>query len=57
MHKGCKVLIYEYVLVDGPVKDITARFSFEADAMMATLFNAQERNAKEVELLLAAADE
>ena len=57
MRKGSKVLIYEYVLEDGPVTDMTARFGFQMDGIMATFFNAQERNAREFEDLLKAADE
>lgn len=56
MRKNSKVLIYEYVLEDGPVTDLTARFGFQMDGIMATFFNAQERTAKDYELLLTAAD-
>ena len=57
MRKGSKVLIYEYVLEDGPVTDMTARFGFQMDGIIATFFNAQERTAREFELVLMAADE
>jgi len=57
MRPGSKVLIYEYVLEDGPVTDITGRFGFQMDGIMATLFNAQERTAKEFEKVLKAADQ
>ena len=57
MRNGSKVLIYEYVLEDGPVTDLTARFGFQMDGIMATFFNAQERTAKEYELILTAADQ
>lgn len=56
MRKGSKVLIYEYVLEDGPVTELTARFGFQMDGIMATFFNAQERTAREFELLLMTAD-
>ena len=56
MRKDSKVLIYEYVLEDGPVTDLTARFGFQMDGIMATFFNAQERTARDFEVLLAAAD-
>lgn len=56
MRKGSKVLIYEYVLEDGPVTDLTARFGFQMDGIMATFFNAQERTAREFERVLTAAD-
>jgi hypothetical protein len=57
MRSGSKVLIYEYVLEDGPVTDLTGRFGFQMDGIMATFFNAQERTAKEFEKILKAADE
>ena len=57
MRKGSKLLIYEYVLEDGPVTDMSARFGFQMDGIMATFFNAQERTAREFEYLLKAADE
>ncbi|KAI1773274.1 O-methyltransferase-domain-containing protein [Hypoxylon cercidicola] len=56
MRKGTKLLIYEYVLEDRPVTDLTGRFGFQMDAIMATTFNAQERTAAEYELLLKGAD-
>ncbi|KAJ2977078.1 hypothetical protein NUW58_g7920 [Xylaria curta] len=56
MRKGAKLLIYEYVLEDGPVTDITSRFGFQMDAIMATIFNAQERTAAEYERVLRGAD-
>lgn len=56
MRKGTKLLIYEYVLQDGPVTDLTARFGFQMDAIMATIFNAQERTAAEYERILKEAD-
>lgn len=57
MRKGSKLLIYEYVLEDRPVTDMTARFGFQMDGIMATFFNAQERTAREYEGVLNAADE
>lgn len=57
MRKSTKVLIYEYVLEDGPVTDLTARFGFQMDGIMATFFNAQERNLREYTALLQSADE
>jgi ubiquinone/menaquinone biosynthesis C-methylase UbiE len=56
MRKGTKLLIYEYVLEDGPVTDLTGRFGFQMDAVMATFFNAQERTAAEYERILQATD-
>ena len=57
LRKGTKVLVYEYVLEDRPVTDMTARFGFQMDGIMQTLFNAQERTAKEYEDLFKGADE
>ena len=57
MRKDSKVLIYEYVLEDGPVTEMSARFGFQMDGIMATFFNAQERTAREFECLLNTADE
>ena len=57
MRKGSKVLIYEYVLEDRPVTDMTARFGVQMDGIMATFFNAQERTGAEFERVLKAADE
>ncbi|KAI0538357.1 O-methyltransferase-domain-containing protein [Xylaria digitata] len=56
MRKGTKVLIHECVLRDGPVTDLTSRFWFQTDAIMATIFNGQERTAAEYERLLKGAD-
>lgn len=56
MRKGTKLLIYEHVLQDRPVTDLTGRFGFQMDAIMATTFNAQERTAVEHERVLKRAD-
>ncbi|KAI1178436.1 O-methyltransferase-domain-containing protein [Nemania sp. FL0916] len=56
MRKGTKLLINEYVLEDGPVTDLTGRFGFQMDAIMSTIFNAQERTAAEYQRILNAAD-
>jgi ubiquinone/menaquinone biosynthesis C-methylase UbiE len=56
LQPGSKVLIYEYVLEDGPVKDLSARFGFQADMIMASLFNGQERRAVDFENIVKAAD-
>ncbi|KAI0974688.1 O-methyltransferase-domain-containing protein [Xylaria arbuscula] len=56
MSKGTKLLIYEYVLQDQPTTDLTARFGFQMDAIMTTVFNAQERTSVEYEHILKAAD-
>ncbi|KAL8785195.1 MAG: hypothetical protein Q9195_008728 [Heterodermia aff. obscurata] len=57
MRKDSKVLIYEYVLEDGPVTDLSDRFGFQMEGIMTTGFNAQERSAQEFKSLLTAADE
>ncbi|KAI8635443.1 O-methyltransferase-domain-containing protein [Xylariaceae sp. FL1651] len=56
MRKGTKLLIYEYVLQDRPITDLSGRFGFQMDAIMATIFNAQERTAAEYERILKGAD-
>lgn len=56
MRKGTKFLIYEYVLPDRPATDLAGRFGFQMDAIMATIFNAQERTAAEYERVLKGAD-
>lgn len=56
MNEHSKLLIYEFVLEDHPVADLTARFGFQLDAIMATFFNAQERTATEFKKLLEQAD-
>ncbi|KAI0381139.1 O-methyltransferase-domain-containing protein [Hypomontagnella monticulosa] len=56
MRKGTKVLIYEFVLPDRSVTDLTGRFGFQSDAIMTTLCNAQERAAAEHERVFKMAD-
>jgi hypothetical protein len=57
LRTSSKVLIYEYVLEDGPVADLTRRFGFLMDMIMMTLFNGQERTTRDFERVLKAADE
>jgi hypothetical protein len=57
LRSSSNVLIYEYVLEDGPVIDLTGRFGIQMDMTMATLFNAQECTARDFERVLKAADE
>ena len=54
---GSKILIYEYVLGDKPVKNMTDRFGLQMDLIVATLFNGQERYRWQYEKLLRASDE
>lgn len=56
MSKGSKVLIYEYVLQDPGVTDMTAKFGYQLDAIMATGYNAQERTRDEYHRILQLAD-
>jgi len=56
LQPGSKVLIMEFILDDFPNKDLTRRFGFQADMVMATLFNALERRAVDFEQLVKAAD-
>ena len=56
MRAATKVLIYEFVLPDGPAKDPRDRYGFQMDIIMATFHNARERSRMEFEGLLKAAD-
>ncbi len=56
MQPGSKILIYEYILEDGPVKDLSTRYGFQADIIMCALYNALERRRVDFERLLEAAD-
>ncbi|KAF2877121.1 O-methyltransferase-domain-containing protein [Massariosphaeria phaeospora] len=56
LRPGTKILIYEYVLEDKPVTDLSARFGFQLDMIMAAMFNGKERRRVDFEKLLKAAD-
>jgi hypothetical protein len=56
LQPGCKILIYEYVLDDQPVTNLSRRFGFQADMIMATLFNGKERRTADFEHVLKRAD-
>lgn len=56
LRPGTRVLIDEYILDDGPVKDLSRRFGFQVDMIMASLFNAQVRRVIDFERLLDLAD-
>ncbi|KAK2593655.1 hypothetical protein QQS21_008659 [Conoideocrella luteorostrata] len=56
MRRGSKVLIWEHVLEDLPVTDLTGRVGFQGDAIMATVFNGKERTAAEFKHLFKQAD-
>lgn len=53
---GSRILIMEFVVPDGPVKDLSDRFGFQVDMVMATLYNALERRAIDFEQVIKAAD-
>ena len=57
MRPGSKVLIYDYVLADEPVRDLEGRFGLQMDMIMITGFNGRERRRAEYEKLLAQSDE
>jgi hypothetical protein len=55
--KGTKLLIYDIVLEDGPVKDLTGHFGFQMDMTMCALYNALERRVQDFERIFKATDE
>ena len=57
MRRGSKVLIYEYLLEDGPVKKSSGRLGLQMDMISATALNARERSARDFERLLRDAHE
>ena len=57
LRPGNRVLIYEYVLADEPVRDLEGRFGLQLDMIMCAAFNGRERRRAEYELLLARSDE
>ena len=56
MCKGTKILIYEHVLPDQPITDLTGRWCFQMDVTMATCFNTGERTSAGYERILKEAD-
>ena len=56
LRPGNRVLIYEYVLADEPVRDLEGRFGVQLDMIMCAGFNGRERRRAEYELLLARSD-
>lgn len=56
LRPGTRILIDEYVLEDGPVKDLSKRFGFQVDMIMASLYNAQVRRVADFEQLFNSAD-
>lgn len=57
MRAGTKVLIFEYVLEDGPMRGLAARSNTQVDMIMAACFGGRERRRLEFEKLLAHSDE
>lgn len=57
LRRGSKILIMDFVVEDGPVKSVSERFAFQADIIMATLFNALERRLADFEKVIKEADE
>ena len=57
MRPGTKVLIYEYVLDDAPVRDLNGRVGLQLDMIVSACFNGQERRRADFEKLLALSDE
>ncbi|PQE07738.1 O-methyltransferase family 2 protein [Rutstroemia sp. NJR-2017a BVV2] len=57
LKKGARVLVYEYVLVDGPETRVSRKQPRNLDLMMLAQFNSCERTAKMWEELLRSADQ
>ena len=53
---GTKLLIYEYVLDEGPVLDQAGRFGLQLDMIMLACYNARERTASQFHRVLTATD-
>ena len=54
---GAKVLIWDTVLRDEPVKKLSEKFSFQQDFIMATVANGKDRSRGEFEHVLGMSDE
>jgi ubiquinone/menaquinone biosynthesis C-methylase UbiE len=57
LRKGSKVLIWDSVLDDAPVKKLTERFNLQQDFIMATIFSGKDRSAEEFRQVLQLSDE
>jgi hypothetical protein len=57
MRRGTKLLIYEYVLGDRPVKSASERSGLQCDMIMAVKFNTKERYARDFEKIVRDAHE
>ena len=57
MRPGVKLLIYELVTPDAPVRDLTGRIVTQMDIMMASCFGGRERRRLDFEILLRQSDE
>lgn len=56
MRKETKILIWEFLLEDRPISDLTGRVAHQMDAIMAVVFNASERTPVDFDRLLRLAD-
>lgn len=56
LRPGTRILICEYILGDGPVKDLSTFFGFQFDMIMVSLFAAHVRRVVDFERLLRLAD-
>lgn len=57
MQPGTKLLIYESVIDDLPVRDLSGRFGLQLDMVMGACFNGRERRRVDFEKLLEESDE
>ena len=56
MQPGSTILVYEYILVDGPTKDLSNRFGLQMDMIMLIGVNARERTAEDFKRVLKESD-
>lgn len=57
LRQGSKVLIWDVVLEDSPVKKMSERFNLQQDFIMATISNGKDRSLAEFEQVLKLSDE
>ncbi|KAH0524391.1 hypothetical protein TsFJ059_006914 [Trichoderma semiorbis] len=56
LQKGSKILIWDSVLEDRPVKKLSGKFNFQQDFIMATISNGKDRSAEEFRRVLELSD-
>ena len=56
MRPGTRILIYEYLLEDAPVRTVRGRFGLQLDLMVLTVCNGRERRRVDFERVLAKSD-